>query len=177
MDKVSSEVPLPQAAPASQLRPEAYPGRFGERGRDYVAEARDGGAVFRSTRPLRAGEGLTIVLMFPKGVILPPPFREKFDRWLKNNRGEAFGAAGLLVFLAFLYWRWTAVGRDPRSGPVFPRYEAPRGLGPAGARYLDRMQVDDRCFASALLGLGQRGYLTIRKQRGGYQLPRPGQAM
>jgi len=126
---------------------------------------------------MAAGEGLTIVFMFPKGIVAPPSFREKFDRWLKDKLGEAVGAAGFLVFLAFLYWRWAAVGRDPRSGPVFPRYEAPKGLGPAGVRYLDRMDCDDRCFASALLGLGQCGFLKIQERLGSYEVARTGKAM
>ena len=181
MDRISADVSLPvtgaAAVPAAQLKVEAYTGAFGARGRDYEAVARDGGAAFRTTRAMRPYEGLTIVFMFPKGVIAPPSARQKFDRWLKDNLGEAVGAAGFLVFLSFLYWRWSAAGRDPRSGPAFPRYEAPRGLGPAGVRYLDRMKCDDRCFASALLGLGQHGYLRIREDRGAYELERTGKAM
>lgn len=178
MDQISADASLPVtgSAPvaAAQLKLEAYTGPFGARGRDYVAEARDGGAMFRTTRRLGAGEGLTIVFMFPKGIVAPPTLRAKFDRWLKDNFGEAVGALGLLVLVSFLYWRWSAVGRDPRAGPVFPRYEAPRGLGPAGARYLDRMQCDDRCFASALLDLGQRGYLKIHEDQGSYEIGRTG---
>ncbi len=177
MDEISADVRLPAPVPAAELKVEAYTGGFGARGRDYRAEARDGGAVFRTTNRLAAREGMTIVVMFPKGIVTPPSLREKFDRWLKDNLGEAVGAAGLLVFLAFLYWRWSLVGRDPRSGPVFPRYEAPNGLGPAGVRYLDKMACDDRCFASALLGLGQRGYLTIKEDGGTYDLARTGKAM
>ena len=176
MDEISADVSLPGGAPApaSQLKLEAYTGTFGARGRSYTAEARDGGATFRTTRWLGAGEGLTIVFMFPKGIVAPPTLRERFDRWLKDNFGEAVGVLGLLVTLAFLYWRWSVVGRDPRSGPAFPRYEAPSGLGPAGVRYLDTMSCDDRCFASALLGLGQRGYLSIREHGGAYELKRTG---
>ena len=177
MDEISADVSLPAAVPAAQLKVEAYTGSFGARGRDYAAEARDGGAAFRTTRRLRAGEGLTIVLMFPKGIVAPPTLRDKFARWLKDNFGEAVGVLGLLVTLAFLYWRWSVVGRDPRAGPAFPRYEAPKGLGPAGARYLDKMACDDRCFASALLGLGQRGYLKIREHGGAYELARTGKSM
>ena len=115
--------------------------------------------------------------MFPKGIVAAAVrWRSKFDRWLDDNRGEAFGAAGLLVFLAFLYWRWAAVGRDPRAGPLFPRYEAPTGIGPAGVRYLDKMECDDRCFASALLGVGQRGYLKISARGGSWEIERTGAA-
>jgi len=177
MDQVVANVSLNANVLADQIKVEAYTGPFGAKGRDYTAQEMNGGASFRTTRRLEAGEGLTIVLMFPKGFIAPPTLREKLDRWLDDNVGEAVGAAGLLVFLAFLYWRWTAVGRDPRAGPLFPRYEAPTGIGPAGARYLDKMACDNRCFAAALLGLGQRGYLRIREDRGTYELERTGKAM
>lgn len=177
MDEISAEVSLPAPVPESELKVEAYTGAFGAKGRDYTAGARDGGATFRTTSRMQAGEGLTIVFMFPKGVVAAPTWREKFDRWLADNRGEAFGAAGVLVFLAFLYWRWTAVGRDPRAAPLFPRYEPPGGLGPAGVRYLDQMACDDRCFASALLGLGQRGYLRIKEDGGTYELERTGKTV
>jgi uncharacterized membrane protein YgcG len=177
MDEISAEVTLPQAVPAAQLKAEAYTGTFGARGHSYEAAVRDGGAGFRTTRPMGVGEGLTIVLMFPKGIVAAPTLRQRFDRWLDDNLGEALGAAGFLVFLSFLYWRWAAVGRDPRAGPPFPRYEAPKGLGPAGARFLDRMECDDRCFAASLLGLGQRGYLRITGSEGAYALERTGKPM
>ncbi len=38
MDQVSADVFLPKPTVASELRAEAYTGRFGERGRDYAAE-------------------------------------------------------------------------------------------------------------------------------------------
>jgi len=177
MDEIGADVSLPVAVPAGELKVEAYTGPFGARGHDYEATARDGGASFRTTRPLRAYEGLTIVLMFPKGIVAPPTLRQKVDRWLDDNFGEAIGAAGLLVLLAFLYWRWASVGRDPRAGLIFPRYEAPTGIGPAGVRFLDQMACDDRCFAAALLGLGQRGYLHITESHGTYQLMRTGKVL
>jgi hypothetical protein len=175
MDAISASVALPKAVPAADLKVEAYTGPAGATGRDYRAATRAGGADFSSSRRLRAGEGLTIVFMFPKGVVLPPTLGDKFKRWLDDNLGEAFGAAGFLVFLAFLYLRWAQVGRDPRAGPPFPRYEAPEGLGPAAVRYLDRMGYDDRCFSAALLGLAQRGFMRIKEDRGSYELERTGQ--
>jgi len=88
--------------------------------------------------------------------------------------------AGALLLFAFLFISWWVLGRDPRKGPAFPRYEAPTGLGPAGTRYLDQMACDDRCFAAALLGLGQRGFLRIRVEDvagGGYMVERTGKAV
>jgi uncharacterized membrane protein YgcG len=110
-------------------------------------------------------------------VIAPPTLWHRLERSFGDNPGEMIGAAGLLLLVAFLLWRWMAVGRDPRSGPLFPRYEAPKGLGPGAVRYLDRMGFDDRCFAATLLGLGQRGYLQIREKGGSYRVTRTGKAL
>jgi len=162
MERVAADVRLPRAVAAGELKVEAYTGRQGARGRDFGAEAFDGGARFATSRPLGRYEGLTIVVMFPKGVVREPSWRARAAWWLSDNRGAAAGFAGLVVLLAFLYWRWTLVGRDPRAGPRFPRYEPPPGLGPAGVRYIDRMGADDQGFAAALLGLAQRGVLFIR---------------
>jgi hypothetical protein len=76
------------------------------------------------------------------------------------------------VLCFFLWWRWNLVGRDPRAGPEFPRYDPPPGMGPAGVRYVDRMKFDDRCFAAGLLGLGARGLLRIHQQADGYRIER-----
>jgi uncharacterized membrane protein YgcG len=82
--------------------------------------------------------------------------------------------AGLLLVSGFLYWRWHRVGRDPKAGPPFPRYDAPKGLGPAAVRFVDRMGADSQCFAAALLGLGARGYLTIDQDSDGFTITRTG---
>ncbi len=166
MDHVSAEVKLPRAVAASELKVEAYTGRQGARGRDVDAEAFDGGARFATNHMLRPYEGLTIVMAFPKGIVAEPSWRERAGWWFGENRGGAAGFAGFVLLLIFLYWRWTLVGRDPRAGPRFPRYEPPPGLGPAGVRYVDRMAADERCFAAALLGLAERGYLHIDRATG-----------
>ena len=174
MDRVSAEVRLPQAVPAERVQVEAYTGKQGARGRDFGAQAFDGGAGVEARRVLAPYEGLTIVVMFPKGVVRAPSTRERAGWWIADNRGAAAGFGSLLALLLFLYWRWTLVGRDPRAGPRFPRYAPPDGLGPAGVRYVDRMGSDDRGFAAALLGLAQRGALHIRHHERGesYEIER-----
>jgi uncharacterized membrane protein YgcG len=166
MDRVAAEVKLPRAVPAAELKLDAFSGRQGARGRDFDAEAFDGGARFETNRMLRPHEGLTIVVAFPKGIVAEPSWRARVGWWLDENRGAAAGFGGFVLLLIFLYWRWTLVGRDPRAGPRFPRYAPPPGLGPAGVRYVDRMAADDRCFAAALLGLAERGYLHIDRTTG-----------
>ena len=174
MDRIAADVKLPAQVPATQIRVEAYTGEQGAQGRDYRAEARSGGASFATTRPLGRNQGLTIVVMFPKGIVREPTSVERALWWIGDNKGVLPGAGGFALLLLFLWWRWNLVGRDPRAGPAFPRYDAPQGMGPAGVRYVDKMGFDDRCFASGLLGLGARGMLRIRQESDGYRIERTG---
>lgn len=174
MDRVAADVALPSAVPPEQLRLEGYTGLQGARGRDYEAEARAGGASFSTTRRLQRRQGLSIVVEFPKGVVREPSASTRLSWWVGDNQGLVAGAAGMLLMLAFLWWRWHLVGRDPRAGPAFPRYQAPPGMGPAGVRFIDRMQYDPQCFAAGLLGLGARGFLRIEDTGAGYLLERTG---
>jgi len=176
MDRVSADVALPAAAGAERIRVEAYTGYQGARGRDYVAEARADGASFRTTRALAPRQGLTVVVEFPKGIVRAPALAERLAWWLGDNRGALTGAAGFALLVAFLGWRWHLVGRDPRAGPAFPRYEAPPGVGPAGVRFIDRMQYDNACFAAGMLGMGARGLLRIRQTGERYRIERTGKA-
>jgi predicted membrane protein DUF2207 len=161
-ERISAEVRLPGPVRPGELKLVAYTGPQGERGGNYDALAFEGAAGFRSTRRFAPREGMTIVVGFPKGVVVAPTFGERTGWFLHDNRGLLAGAGGYLVLLGFLFGGWWLVGRGPRPGPAFPRYKPPAGLGPAGVRYIDRKGYDDRCFAAALLGLGSRGALKIR---------------
>lgn len=174
MDRIAADVTLPAEVPADRIRVEAYTGPQGARGRDYVAETRAGGASFHTTRALPAYQGLSIVVEFPKGVVREPSSLQRLRWWVGDNKPVLTGVGGFALLLAFLGWRWHLVGRDPRAGPAFPRYEAPPGMGPAEVRFIDRMQYDPQCFAAGLLGLGARGFLRIRDTGGSYELVRTG---
>lgn len=161
IDEASARVRLPKPVPARQLDAEAYTGPRGSRGQDYVASVGDGAAAYRTTRGLGPGEGLTIVLTFPKGVIREPGGLQKAAWLLKDNRGVLVALAGLIALLAFYMRRWKRLGRDPAPGPIFPQYDPPQGWSPAELRYLRRMGYDNRCFTADLVDMAVRGGLHI----------------
>jgi hypothetical protein len=175
-DRMSAEVRFADPVPADELKVEAYTGPQGSRARNYQAFVRHGAVAFRTTQALAPREGMTIVVAFPKGVVAPPSGAERFDAWLETNPAVIAALAGLLVLSVYLTLVWRRVGRDPKAGPRFPRYEPPAGLGPGAVRWLDRMGYDHRGFAAALLGLAASGYLKIREQGGRYELARTGKA-
>lgn len=176
-EHISAEVLLPKPVPAAELRAEAYTGPQGSRGRKYQSLIRDGAVGFTSTGSFRPYEGMTIVVGFPKGLVSEPGIFRRAGWFFSQNKGAGAGVLGLALMLGFLCWRWRSVGRDPQPGPKFPRYDAPKGMSPAAVRFVDRQGYDDRCFASALLGLASRGYLQIQKQEAGFLLAPTGRTI
>lgn len=166
IEQASARVHLPQPVPVAELSAEGYTGHAGSREQAYTADARDGGARWEATRRLEPGEGLTIVLGFPKGLV-PEPTRAQRLRWLLyDNRGVLVALTGLTLLLLFYLWRWHLHGRDPAPGSVFPQYMPPEGESPGGLRYLRRMGYDSRCFAADIVDMAVRGYLSIDRKKG-----------
>ncbi len=73
-DKVRATVTLPKGAKLFKDLVNGFTGAEGEKGKDYKAERLpDGRISFETTRPLKAGEGLTIVVPLDKGAVKEPP--------------------------------------------------------------------------------------------------------
>lgn len=167
VDKAQVEVRLPQAVPVERMHAEAYTGRTGARGEDYdVQLPQPGVATFRSTRALLPGEGVTIVVTFPKGLVTAPSQGQKTAWFFRDNAGVLVALLGWIGLIAFCVLRWNKVGRDPPPGVVVARYVPPQGLGPADLRYVREMGQDTRCFSSDVLALAVAGHLTIDRDDG-----------
>jgi uncharacterized membrane protein YgcG len=173
MDGASASVRLPSTVPGAEMVLEAYTGAAGAKGRDYEALLdMDSVAQFRSTRLLAGGEGLTIVVSWPKGHVVEPSARQRLDWFVEDNAGLVAGAAGLAILLFYYALFWSRVGRDPPPGIVIPRYTPPKGYSPASMRYVRRMGYDEKSFSSALINLAVKGRLIIHDDDGDYLLER-----
>jgi uncharacterized membrane protein YgcG len=70
IDSASARVELPDTIPESEVTLEGYTGPQGAKGKAFSARYEDGAPTFRTTAGLEANEGLTIVVMWPKGYIV-----------------------------------------------------------------------------------------------------------
>jgi uncharacterized membrane protein YgcG len=174
IDRASARVRLPQPVPADKLSAEAYTGPQGARGRNATASVREGEVNFETTRRLAPNEGLTIVAMFPKGIVTQPSALTRLGWTLVDNIGELVGIGALLLLIFFMFAMWWRLGRDPRKGPKFPRYEPPANMSAAAIRFIDRMGFDTRCLAAGVLGLGARGYLKVQQHDKGFVVQKTG---
>lgn len=176
IDTVSAEVMLPPALPLDMVRIEGYTGFSGDQGQDYRGELTHEGAVaFTTTRPLATGEGLTIVVSWPKGYIAEPTLGEQSGYLLRDNRVWLVALIGLALCLGYYLIAWRRVGRDPDAGVIIPRYEPPKGFSPASSRFIREMGYDDKTFSTALVNLAVKGLLNIREDDQGFVLERTAQ--
>lgn len=173
IDAVSARVVLPGDIAPGQLVPEAYTGPFGAQDRDYRASVDyDGSVLFEATRKLGQGEGLTIVVAWPKGYVHEPTRREELNNLLRDNRSWVVLLGGLAALIAYYLVAWVMVGRDPDAGVVITRYEPPPGLSPATSRYVERMGYDHKTFAAAVVNLAVKGLVEIGQEGKTFTLTR-----
>lgn len=161
IEEARATVSLPQAVSVQNLKMEGYTGVQGSRAQDYSVMLATGQGTIASTALLPPAAGLTLVLSFPKGIVLAPDRGQQATYVLKDNRGLLLGLLAVLGSAGYLFLMWQRHGRDPKPGVVFPHYEPPEGFSPAAARYLRRMSYDNQTFTSAVVSLAVKGRLTI----------------
>jgi uncharacterized membrane protein YgcG len=170
IERASGRVQLPVGVPAAELTLEAYTGSFGATGRDFHSEIEVGGAQVSTTRTLGPGEGLTLVLGWPKGIVYEPDRWARFRYFMADNGGLLLALLTLLLVGAYLSVAWHRYGRDPQPGTVFPHYEPPPGYSPGAVRYISRMGYDSKALAAAVISLAVKGYLKLSREADTYLL-------
>jgi uncharacterized membrane protein YgcG len=170
IDQASALVKLPGRPTVGDISVEGYTGRFSTSGRDYTSWVDAAQAGIRSSRPLAAGEGLTVVVSFPKGLVVEPTAIDRAGYLLKDNVGALLALLALLGSAAYLLVTWHRAGRDPDAGVIFAHYEPPEGYSPASARYISRMSYDAGAFSAAVINLAVKGHLRIEKSDKDYSL-------
>lgn len=166
----SATVHLPLNIPAGQVTLSGFTGPQGSRQSELTSSKEDGLFQFAAERPLAPREGLSILLMWPKGFLAEPTFAQKMEFFFRDNRGALLLSSGFLVTLLYYLIAWSAVGRDPAPGVIMALYQPPSNLSPSAMRYLMRMGYDNKTFAAAVLDMAVRGYLKITEQSGTYTL-------
>ena len=173
IDKVSAAVTLPAGIPADRIHHEGYSGPRGAKGQDYTSSVEaQGQARFATTRPLAPGEGLTIVVTFPKGFVAEPTAEEKIAFFFQDNVVILVGLVGAVVAAVYFLLAWARVGRDPEKGVIIPLFGPPEDMSPADVRYVLRMGFDRACLAATVIGLAVKRRLTIKEDNGKYTLIR-----
>ena len=173
IERASATVNLPAGAAAKITGLAAYTGAAGStESAVTTTQSGDGTPTFITTSTLNPGEGLTIVVGWPKGFVQAPTAATRFGWFLRDNGALIVGLLGVL--LVFLYYMtvWYRYGKDPDRGTVFARFAPPEGISPGGARYLSRMAHDSKTFTAALIDMAVKRYISIHQERHKYWIER-----
>jgi hypothetical protein len=166
IDRASATITLPSAVRIGERS--VYTGYQGatERNATVTAE-RPGSISFATTAPLLEGQGLTVAVAFPKGVVDAPSSAARVGYFFADWAPPLIALAGLSGLIGFLYVAWARAGRDPRPGTVVPIFTPPDKLSPAAMRYVVRKGFDNRGFAAALVEAAVKGQVKLVEEDGG----------
>ncbi|MFA0751854.1 MAG: hypothetical protein SLRJCFUN_002257 [Candidatus Fervidibacter sp.] len=156
-------VMLPEGVDAREVRFTFYTGRLGSQAQNGRAWVQDRQVVF-SAGPFRQGEGLTVVVGIPKGVLRPPSLLRQTVWWLTDNWVFLLAALLPLLTLGGMGWNYWRYGRDPiwREALV-PQYRPPDNLTPAEVGVLLDERADNIDIVATVIDLAVKGYLKIRE--------------
>ncbi|MCK5325405.1 MAG: DUF2207 domain-containing protein [Woeseiaceae bacterium] len=162
IDEASATVRFNFEVPASDVSVTAFTGPYGSSESDYTSYVdADSIAHFAARSPLSALNGLTIVVMWPKGLVAAPTFIRKTGWMLKDNLNLLIVLAGFAGLLAYYIPVWRRYGKDPDEGVLVTRYVPPEGFSPASLRYIRQMYYDNKVMTAAIVNLAVKGYLRI----------------
>jgi len=168
MREISATISLPQGARPTDTA--VFTGKLGATGKDARILTEGNDVFFASTRPFYPGEGMTVAVKLPKGVLDPPSASQQREWWLRDRLALIIAGLGLLIVLAYYYRAWAAVGRDPVAGVIVPRWHPPEGLSPALVNYVDGRGFADggwTALSATALDLAVKGFVTIEDLKNG----------
>ena len=160
IERARVEVLFPDGANPFDIN--VYTGGFGTTGRDTRYRREGDTHVFETTRPLSEREGVTLSLNVDKGVIDPPSLGDRLGKWWTINSAIVVLIVGAIGISGFHYNAWRKVGVDPPKGPVFPQYEPPAGVSPAGVHYIYYRHLNNHdALIASLVNLGVNKWIKI----------------
>lgn len=161
-------IKLPENVPKESLRFSCYVGEYGSNKlcvSDSEIEYSPDSLKVDYKKTLNAGEGLTVALGFPKGIVVEPS-------WLAKNTMLliSLGVDGLLILiLAYLIGRfwyvWSKEGRDPKGrGVIVPEYDVPDNLTPLEVSAILNQRIKSEDISAEIINLAVSGYLIIKSK-------------
>ncbi|NTW22274.1 DUF2207 domain-containing protein [Candidatus Falkowbacteria bacterium] len=166
----SAKISVAGAASSSLLSTYCYYGKAGSKDKCGSALDLSGEpSASYSSAGLQAGQGMTAVIGFPKGLV-------SYIEQVPGAESKPLAILGILVVIyvilnilapivAFvvMYRRWRRFGRDPKVGTIIPQYDAPANISPSlvGVIVDDATTMD--AYSGEIINLAIKGYLKINR--------------
>ena len=154
VEQASVSIYLPPGA--AMVQESAYTGVLGAKGKDFVVTEESGALIYKTTRPLKPREGLTIAVGMQKGIIKTPSIIDKYGTLI-------IVLLGFLTLMPYYIITWWRYGRDPQTPASYPDWQTPDDLSSASVSYVRKGRYDTAGFTASLIDLAIKGYLKIEE--------------
>lgn len=158
IENISVSVVLPEAS-TEKIDMSCYEGVLGSNEK-CTTEVNNNLYTAKSTRILQSGEGLTIAIDFPKGIVYQPTQLENIISLIKDN------FIIILPFIVFIimFFVWKKYGKDPKGySVIIAQYETPTGMKPTLVGSLVDERPDFRDITAGLIYLAEQGFVKIKR--------------
>lgn len=160
---VAATVVFPPFVPTNAIKTIAYTGSLRSREQDYIAEKKaDGSITIASTRPFDQGEGLTISLTIPKGLLHQPSNFDSITFFVQHHPGLLLLFICFFAVLALYIVSWRRLRRSQQA-LVVPLFYPIDNLPPSAHRYVLRMSFDNLQMTADIVQLAVNGFLRIEQ--------------
>jgi len=161
----AAKIIIPQKIASADIQTDCFSGPFGsaEKCNSVFKELADTDAASFNENQLTVGEGLTIVVGFPKGIVIKP---SNFEVALETAKDNWIIGLPILTLVACLYL-WYTRGRDPNGrGIIIAQYEPPDNLTPAEVGTIADEHAQNKDITAEIIFLATLGYLKIKQIEG-----------
>lgn len=160
IDNVTARVILPKGA--SVLQTHCYTGILGSKAGDCTAKV-DGNSIYFTSKNLKAEEGFTVAVGFPKGIVHQPFFvpHYKMEEFLSP---EQIGLAllAISICLLFYYYSWKKYGEDPLpSIEDNDLIDLKKLYSPSSLKYLTERYSYTKTLLVSIISLSVKGAIEI----------------
>lgn len=168
MDEVSCDVRVEGTKPTGTI---CYTGPYGSKSTQCSKEISDAGiAHFAANEGLLKGHGITIAVSWPKGIIAAPSIFHQTYTFARDNWGISLLVL-VFVFLALYNYRaWKKVGRDAKKGVIYPQFDPPGGMTPAGIGFVAEQSFSTKLAAAELTHLAIRGVIRLKQSPSSFEI-------
>lgn len=164
MQNILASIKVPAGAGRDNLRLACFAGEAGSTAscndQFYAEDNVSFGEALFTQDSLRPGEGLTIVVGVPKGIIMAPTWLDKAIKMARDNWITVLP----FITLGVLYYIWRKYGRDPKGRGAIPaEYDPPEGLSPSQAGTILDERANQADLTADIIHMAVNGYLKIRR--------------
>ena len=161
IDKFSVDINFPEEVSQDNTQIDYYTGLFGSTGKEGASYQWKSANIlgFLSEQGLKAREGITVSITFPKNIFTPyqPGFFELYGNYL-------WFFIPVISFI-FCFYLWFKHGKDPKiNKAITPEFEIPENLTPLEMGPLIKNgDIIDSFISAAIVDLAVKKYIIIEQ--------------